>query len=212
MYDLDAVVRGLMRDVGAALRPMGFRGSGGVWRLATSEGVAVVQKQGSQSSTWDAKLFYLNTAVVPTAWWKWKNGNVRPIGKAREFDGIRVLEGRVRCSDSRHTDQCFADRWRLTADTDVDQLRADLLAALTQAAGRLVELLEPGSYIDELLALPDRQWGHWQALVVLLAEHGPSPDLHAACAGLRKATADRPKAAEHVDRLIESALAAHRPD
>jgi hypothetical protein len=69
MLDLDAVDRGLMRDVGAVLRPMGFRGSGGVWRLVTADGVAVVQKQGSGGSAWDAKLFYVNTAVVPRAWW-----------------------------------------------------------------------------------------------------------------------------------------------
>jgi hypothetical protein len=186
---------------------MDFRGSGGVWRLVTPEGVAVVQKQGSQRSAWDAKLFYLNTAVIPTAWWTWKNGT-SPIIKARESDGIRVLEGRVKCSDpEHHGHRGHADLWRLTADTDVDQLRTDLLDAVARAGSRLVDLLEPDRYIDELLALPDKQWGHWQALVVLLAERGPSSDLDAACAGLRKASADRPLAAGHVDRLVERAMA-----
>ncbi|CAG6392190.1 hypothetical protein SCOCK_150162 [Actinacidiphila cocklensis] len=70
-----------------------------------------------------------------------------------------------------------------------------------------MDLLEPGCYIDELLALPEKQWGHWQALVVLLAARGPSPELDAACVGLRKVSVDRPLAAGHVDRLVEMALA-----
>ncbi|MEH1013214.1 DUF4304 domain-containing protein [Micromonospora sp. CPCC 206060] len=202
MSDLDAVVRGLMRDVGSALRPLGFRGSGGLWRLVTTGGVAVVEKQGSRGSTWDAKLFYLNTAVVPTAWWEWEKGSAGRIDKAGGADGIRVLEGRVECTDPGHADSGYADRWRVTAGTDVDRLRADLLAGVARSAGRLVELLAPGRYLDELLALPDKQVGHWQALVVLLAERGPSADLDAAYVGLRDAFADRPRAAGHVERLI----------
>ncbi|MFD4969329.1 hypothetical protein [Streptomyces sp. NPDC058424] len=59
-------------------------------------------------------------------------------------------------------------------------------------------------------ALPDKRLGHWEALVVLLAERGPSPELHAACAGLRAASADRPLAARSVDVLIKRALATGR--
>ncbi|GED89486.1 hypothetical protein TNCT6_65710 [Streptomyces sp. 6-11-2] len=36
----------------------------------------------------------------------------------------------------------------LTADTDVDRLRSDLLVAVAQAAGRLAELLRPGRHVD----------------------------------------------------------------
>ncbi|WP_051022683.1 DUF4304 domain-containing protein [Nocardia pneumoniae] len=199
MLDLDAVVKSLMRDVGAALRPMGFRGSGGLWRLVTAEGAAVVQKQGSHGSSWDAKQFYINTSVVPRAWWEWKHRAARPIDKASEADGIRILEGRV-------TSAGGADRWHVTDGTDVDRLRSDLLAAVTAAAGRSAELLKPGRYADELSALPDKQVGHWEALVVLLAESGPTPELRAACTGLRRAFADRPHAAGYADRLIERAL------
>jgi hypothetical protein len=84
----------------------------------------------------------------------------------------------------------------------VSRLRADLLAGVARAADRLVELLEPGRYLGELRALPGKQVGHWQALVVLLAAGGPSPELDAACAGLRGAFADRPHAAGHVERLV----------
>lgn len=191
-----------MRDIGATLRPMGFRGSGGVWRLVTAEGAAVVQKQGSRGSAWDAKLFFLDVAVVPRAWWEWNHRNhraARPITKANEADGIRVLEGRIECPDG-------TDEWRVTDGTDVDRLRSDLLAAVAPAADRAAELLKPGRYADELSALPNKQVGHWQALVVLLAERGPTPELQAACAGLRRACADRPHAAAHIDRLTEWAL------
>ncbi|MER5338698.1 hypothetical protein [Micromonospora sp. NPDC002717] len=147
------------------------------------------------------------TAVVPAAWWEWTKGLASPIDKAGEADGIRVLEGRVECADPAHSDSGYADRWRVAADTDVDRLRADLLAGVARAADRLVELLEPGRYLDELLALRDKQVGHWQPLVVLLAARGPSSELDAACVGLRDAFAGRPRAAEHVDRIIDWARA-----
>jgi hypothetical protein len=201
MPDLDSVMRGLMRDVGAALRPRGFRGSGGVWRLVTVEGVAVVETQGARGSTSAAKLFFLDTAVVPTVWWEWTKGTSSEIEKAREANGIRLLEGRVESTDPAHADT-YPYQWRLAADTDVHRLRADLLAGVARAADRLIDLLEPGHYLDELRALPDKQVGHWQALVVLLAARGRSSELDAACAGLRDSFADRPYAAGHVDRLV----------
>src|SRR6185437_5895393 len=178
MPDLDVVVHGLLRDIGVALRPLGFRGSGGVWRLIAPEGVAVVQKQGSRGSGSDAKLFYVNTAVVPRAWWDWTHGSTGPIDTASESDGIRLLEGRVACTDPDHGDR---DRWQVTAGTDLDRLRADLRAGVLRAADRLVELLEPDRYLDELRALPHKEIGHWPPLVVLLAARGPSPELDAAC-------------------------------
>jgi hypothetical protein len=201
MPDLDSVMRGLTRDVGAALRPRGFRGSGGVWRLVTAEGVAVVETQGARGSTSAAKSFFLDTAVVPTVWWEWTKGTTSQIENAREANGIRLLEGRVESTDPAHADN-YAYQWRLAADTDVNRLRADLLAGVARAADRLIDLLEPGRYLDELRALPDKQVGHWQALVVLLAARGPSSELDAACAGLRDSFADRPYAAGHVDRLV----------
>ncbi len=200
MPDLDAVVRDLMKDVGATLRPLGFRGSGGLWRLATAEGVAVVQKQGSQGSWYAEKLFYVNTSIVLTAWWEWNHAcgdQPRPLERVAEYDGLRLLEGRVPSSDPRHYG-AGPDRWRVTADTDLDRFRDDLLAAVAASAGRLVELLEPGRYLDELLALPTRGIGVWEALVVLLAERGPSPDLDAACIGLIDAYADRDANPDHL--------------
>lgn len=189
-----------MREVGSALRPRGFRGSAGRWRLSTAEGVAVLEKQGSRGSVWHTKEFYINTAVVLNAWWEWHAGASRSIGDAREYDGLRLLEGRVKPGDPDHAER--SGRWRITASTDIDGLRADLLAAVAQAASRLNELLEPGRYRDELQALPDKKIGHWQALVVLLADRGPSAELTAALEGMRAAFADRPQSAGHVDRLV----------
>jgi hypothetical protein len=200
--DLDVVVRGLLRDVGAALRPLGFRGSAGVWRLVTPEGVAVVQKQGYQGSPVGTKLFFMNTAVVPSVWWEWTRGPTQPIDKAGEADGLRLLEGRVPWTDPAHGYHGTANCWQVTAGTDLDRLRADLLAGVVRAANRLVELLRPDRYLDELRALPDKQIGHWPPLVVLLAAHGPGPELDAACAGLREAFADRPRSAAYVDRIV----------
>jgi hypothetical protein len=196
MSPLDAVVRGLLKDIGACLRPSGFRGSSGLWRLSTPEGVAVVQKQGSSGSTWHEKSFFLNTAVVPTIWWQWKASSLRdpgPIERAFEWHGIRLLERRT--------------EWCVTADTDIAQLRTDLQATASQAGARLAELLAPDRYLDELRALPDKQIGHWEALAVLLAGHGPSAELDQAIAGLAAALADRPSASEFAPRLAAWARA-----
>lgn len=190
-----------MRAVGAVLRARGFRGSGGVWRLVTAEGVAVVETQGARGSSAMAKLFFVNTAVVPTVWWEWSMGTSSLLEKAREANGIRLLEGRVESTDPAHTDN-YAYQWRLAADTDMDRLRADLLAGVARAADRLIDLLAPGRYLDGLRAVSDKQVGHWQALVVLLTARGPGAELDAARAGLRASFADRPHAAGHVDRLI----------
>lgn len=201
MPDLDEVVRGLMKDIGSVLRPQGFRGSAGRWRLSTAEGVAVIEKQGSRGSVWHTKEFFVNTAVVPNTWWEWHAGASRPIGGAREYDGIRLLEGRVKSDNPDHAEGL--DRWQVTARTDMDEFRADLLAAVSAAASRLIELLEPGRYLDELRALPDKKIGHWQALVVLLPDRGLSPELTAALEGMRAASADRPHSGRYVDRLAE---------
>jgi hypothetical protein len=99
----------------------------------------------------------------------------------------------------------------VTAGVDVDRLRADLLASVVRAADRLVELLQPDRYLDELRAVPNKQIGRWQPLVVLLAAHGPSPELDAACAGLRDAFADRPRPAGYVDHIIGWAHARAAP-
>jgi len=59
--------------------------------------------------------------------------------------------------------------------------------------------------------VPDKQIGHWQPLVVLLAAHGQSLELDAACAGLHDAFVDRPRSAEYVDRIIGWAHARAAP-
>ncbi|MEH1101920.1 DUF4304 domain-containing protein [Micromonospora sp. CPCC 205561] len=202
MAKLDVVVRGLLHDIGVALHPRGFRSSGAVWRLITPEGVAVIRKQPSQWSRPTAKMFYIDTAVAPKEWWEWmawRTGQTQPMNMASEIYSIGLMEPRVPCPHPTDSDR---ERWQVTADTDVDRLHADLLTGVTRAADRLVELLQPGRYLAELSALPNKQIGHWPPLVILLSGRGPSPELDAACAGLRAAFAERPRAAEYVDELI----------
>lgn len=207
--DVAVTVRDLMRDVGGALRPAGFRGSGGTWRLTGTEGVAMVEKQGSAGSTGTEALFYLNAAVVPAVWWEWTQSSVgepAPINKARVRDGLQLLQDRVLRLDRHHLDGPN-DLWQVTTDTDLDRLRTELVTAVTDTGRRLSELLSPGRYLQELLALPDKQVGHWKALVVLLAAHGPSPALDSACSSLGEAYSDRPRAAGFVDKLTSWAQA-----
>jgi hypothetical protein len=205
MADLDAALRSLMRDLGGALRPAGFRGSGGTWRLAAPEGVAIVSRQGSDWGP-GGKRFYVNTAVVPAAWWAWLNrtrADAPPITSAREYHGIRLLEGRVEATGPASFESGDKTLWSVRPDTDLDRLRDDLVTGVTAAATWLVHLVQPGRYLAELAAVPDKKIGHWEPYVVLLAaERGPSPELDAACAGLRAAFAERPATSEHVERII----------
>jgi hypothetical protein len=186
--DLHAVMCGLMRDVGAALRPLGFQGSGGVWRLITPEGVAVIEIHGWRKGTrFQTKQFYVATGVAPKEWLEWlehTRGKPRPMNKAGAGGGIAYVTGNVPCARPRRRDR---DRWELTADTDLDRLRADLVAGVTLVVDRLVELLQPGRCLDELRAMPDKPTFIWPQLVCLLAERGPSPELDAACVSLRHA-------------------------
>jgi hypothetical protein len=205
--DLDVVVRGLLRDIGAALRPFGFRGSSGLWRLVTPEGVAVVQKQAYSGSLPTEKLFFVNTGVAPAAWWEWTNGSDKPMDRAQEYHGLRLAERRVEWTDPAHGYRGDAQMWRVVADTDLDSLRADLVAQTSRAARLMLDLLAPDGYLDWLRARPRKRLADWRPLVVLLAAHGPSPELDAACAGLRAAFAERPGSAGHVDRLVEWARA-----
>jgi hypothetical protein len=129
MADLDAALRSLMRDLGGALRPAGFRGSGGTWRLATPEGVAIVSRQGSDWGP-GGKRFYVNTAVVPAAWWAWLNrtrADAPPITSAREYHGIRLLEGRVEATGPASFESGDKTLWSVRLDTDLDRLRDDLV-------------------------------------------------------------------------------------
>jgi hypothetical protein len=148
------------------------------------------------------KAFFMNTAVVPTVWWEWKNASSAGIEEAHEVDGIRLLEKRVEWSDPRHGEATIHDLWCVDRDTDLDAFRADLVAGVSAAARLVTALLEPGRYLDELRALPVKQVAHRQALVVLLADEGESPELEDAFVRLRDAFADRPRAAGHIDRLV----------
>jgi hypothetical protein len=202
MAELDVVMRGLLHDLGVTLHPRGFHSSGAVWRLIRPEGVAVIHKQPSERSRPDARMFYIDTAVAPKEWWDWlayRTGQTQPMNKASDIYSIGLMERRVPCPHPADSDR---ERWQVTADTDVDRLRADLLTGVTRAADRLVELLQPGRYLAELNALPNKRIGHWPPLVILLSGRGPSPELDAACAKLREAFAERPRAAGYVDELI----------
>ncbi len=200
--DPSKIVSGLLRDIGATLRPLGFQGSGGVWRLVGPWGVAVVERQASRASTAREKVFSLDTAVVPQVWWDWTHRSApAPIEQARESSGLRLLEQRVPATNLAHTNGTLT-AWRIDATTDVEALRADLLDQVHDAGERLSELLIPGRYLKELTAVADKQVGHWQALVVLLADLGPSAALDDACAGARSAFAARPAASLFVEELI----------
>src|SRR5262245_42848299 len=103
-------MRELMKDLGGVLRPLGWRGAGGVWRLQAPDGVAVIERQGSAGSGPRETLFYIDTAVVPVIWWEWLHHSQAPpptMDRVRESHGLRLIEGRVEPTEPG------GHRWRL---------------------------------------------------------------------------------------------------
>jgi hypothetical protein len=99
--------------------------------------------------------------------------------------------------------------YRAVLAADVDQAGAQLAARAEDYARRARHLLEPGNYLDELLADPSDAIGMWEPRVVLLAGRGPSPDLDAAIEGLYASYRERgvPEAADRIARYARQRAA-----
>ncbi|MGF6883126.1 hypothetical protein ABIA39_002067 [Nocardia sp. GAS34] len=70
---------------------------------------------------------------------------------------------------------------RHALQADVNLVRAELPSRVHTYARRALRLLQPGRYLEELLAQPGDGPGRWEAIAVLLSAQGPSPQLDDAC-------------------------------
>ncbi|MFD0360688.1 hypothetical protein ACFQZZ_04400 [Nocardia sp. GCM10030253] len=205
MVGPDSALRRLMREAGKLLQPYGFHGSEAMWVRVVPGGVASVGRTRTLR-TWtggqQVLRFGLGLSATPTAWWEFRNWRNAQLGLP--LTPLEQATGPGLINDHGMPDD-LTELWSLRLDptqpgrhvlqADVDAIRAELPRRVHAYARRALRLLEPGRYLDELLAHPDPQIETWEAIVVLLAERGPGPQLDdaftqfLACPGERDSSA-----------------------
>lgn len=158
-------------------------------------GVASVGRGRVQRSWTDGQQevrFGLAVSATPTAWWEYDSWRNERLGRPRTLLADATGPGLV---DGRGIPTEFAELCSLRVDpaadgqqvrqSDIDALRAELPRRVHVYARRALRLLEPDRYLDELLADRDPGWRTWEAIVVLLAAHGPGDRLDEALAQLQ---------------------------
>lgn len=141
--------------------------------------------------------FGLELSATPTAWWEYRNWRNAQLGlpptPLEEATGPDLI--------NTHTlpDELTAS-WSIGLDpeqpghvlqTDIDTIRTELPRRVHAYARHALRLVEPDRYLDELLAHPEPHTGTWEAIVVLLADRGPGPQLEDAFDRLRMHFAER---------------------
>ncbi|MFC9997289.1 hypothetical protein [Nocardia sp. NPDC127526] len=203
----ESALRRLMRETGKLLQAYGFEGAEPTWARAGEGGVATVGRT-RVTRAWTAGQhelsFGLTLDVTPTGWWEFRNWRETREGKPPIPIEQAAGPGLI-------TDFGIPARlWSLRVDStqqgqharqaDIDAIRAELPKRVHTCARAALRLAEPGRYLEELLARPDPGIGTREAIVVLLADHGPGPQLDDAIEHLRAGYAhrDAPAYAEEV--------------
>ncbi|MFG1793715.1 hypothetical protein [Nocardia sp. NPDC049149] len=199
MVSTDSALRRLLRDTGKLLQPYGFDGSEPSWVRVEPDGVASITRT-RVTRTWTAGQqvlgFSLRLNATPRSWWEfsnWRNARLglsaTPLEKASGPGLIETngLPDELTTAWTVRTDPAQPGQHVLQAD--IDAIRAQLPRRVHAYARRAIRLLEPDQYLDELLTHPDPELRTWEAIVVLLADRGPCPDLDTAIERLRECSA-----------------------
>ncbi|MFQ6398807.1 hypothetical protein ACLMAJ_35885 [Nocardia sp. KC 131] len=210
MVGPDSALRRLMREAGKLLQPYGFHGSEARWVRVVPGGVASVGRTRTLR-TWtggqQVLRFGLDSSATPTAWWEfrnWRNAQLGlPLTPFDQATGPGLIDDHGMPDDltqlwGLHLDPTQPGH---TLQTDIDDIRAELPRRVHAYARRALRLLEPDRYLDELLAAPDPGVGTWEAIVVLLADRGPGPQLDDAFMRFRACFEDRDGSA-YAENLI----------
>ncbi|MFJ4654098.1 hypothetical protein ACIP5Y_22765 [Nocardia sp. NPDC088792] len=201
MVSPESAVRRLMRETGKLLQPYGFdsaeangtRAESG-WTRVEDAGVASVTRTRTVRNWTGGQQelrFGLALDATPLAWWEYRNWRNTQLGLAAlpreqaEGPGLLAMSG---------LPSHASEPWSLRLDpqqpghalqADIDVIRAQLPRRVHLYARRALRLLQPGVYLDELLAQPDPGLDTWVAIVVLLGADGPGSQLDHACEQLR---------------------------
>ncbi|MFD6397742.1 hypothetical protein [Nocardia sp. NPDC060249] len=196
----DSALRRLTREAGKLLRPYGFHGTEASWTQVTEGGVAAIRRTRVQRTWTDGQQalgFGLELSATPTAWWEfcaWRDAERDlPPTALEHATGPGLIDNHGVSAEltelwSLRVDPAHRERPALQAD--VDTVRADLPVRVHAYARRALRLLEPDAYLDELLADPNPRPAVQEAIIVLLAEHGPGPRLDNAVTRFRLSAAD----------------------
>jgi hypothetical protein len=204
MVEPDAALRRLTRDARKLVQPYGFEGSEAKWVRVAAGGVASVGRSRTLRTWTDGRQelrFGLTLSATPTAWWEfcnWRNAQRGlPSAPLEQASGPGLIDEHGMAED-------LTELWSLRVDpahpgqarqADVDAVRAALPRRVHAYARRALRLLEPGRYLEELLALPDPRIRTWEAIVVLLADVDPGPRLEEALIRFRSCFAEGDEAA-----------------
>lgn len=212
----ESALRRLMRDTGKLLEPYGFEGDGPTWVCIQPEGVATVGRTRTLR-TWTGGQqllrFGLELNATPTPWWEYCNWRNEQL--ALSPTPLESATGPGLLPDALPPET--TEWWSIRLDavqqghvrpSDIESIRAELPRRVHAYARRALRLLEPGRYLEELQALPDPQTGTWEAIVVLLADEGPGPDLDQAVDQLLRSCADTPEFASDVIEYAQARAAA----
>lgn len=186
----------LNKDIGAVVRPLGFRGTRGSWSVVTTDGVAQVNVGRSVMRSVRGGTIFVSVGigVVPVAWWEYVNWRAARWGQPPiPLDGnavsyrIGFVETRQCPEGSYHHLRLDPDSYFATVTTteELDRAAALLVGAAEKLAHTALDLLRPGRYLEALRGIRDFGGAMWEPLVVLLAEGGPSADLDAAIEDMR---------------------------
>ncbi|WP_067862817.1 hypothetical protein [Nocardia shimofusensis] len=187
MVSPDTALRRLLRDTAKLLQPYGFHGNEPIWTRVEDAGVASVGRT-RVSRTWtdgqQTLAFGLTASATPAAWWEYCRR--RDEARGRTPVPLAAATGPDLLGPHPKPGEPPAP-WTLRVDpgqpgghalqSDIESIRAELPRRVHAYARRAVQLLEPGRYLEELLALPDPGVRTWEAIVVLLADDGPGPRL-----------------------------------
>lgn len=200
MVRAESAVRRLLRETAKLLQPYGFHGSDPRWIRVEPGGVASVGRT-RVCRTWTSGQqvigFGLELSATPTAWWEYRNWHNAQLGlpptPLDEASGPDLLNTHTLPDESTAL-------WSLRLDPaqpgqllqpDIDTVRTELPRRVHAYARRALRLVEPDRYLDELLTHPEPHIGTWEAIVVLLADRGPGPQLDDAFVQLRTSFAER---------------------
>ncbi|MVU81122.1 hypothetical protein GPX89_28230 [Nocardia sp. ET3-3] len=201
MVKPESALRRLMRDTGKLLEPYGFEGGDPTWVRVTPDGVAAVARTRTfRSFTGGQQVlrFGLGSWATPTAWWEFCNWRNERLGLSPT--ALEAASGPGLLTDDGLPDE-RAELWSVRLDpylpghvmtADVTAIRAELPRRVHALARRALRMAEPGRYLGELLAQPNPHTGAWEAIAVLLAQHGPSAQFDEAIDNLRRCADEQP--------------------
>lgn len=197
MVKPESALRRLMRDTGKLLEPYGFDGSEPTWVRVEAAGVATVGRTRTFRTFTNGQQilrFGLTQSATPTPWWEfcnWRNTRLAlpPIPLEAATGPGLIPDG---------LPQTLTEMWSMHLNpaqghidpADIATIRAELPRRVHAYARRALRLLEPDTYLNELLSQPNPDAHTWQAIIVLLADRGPCPQLDDAFDQLQRCITD----------------------